>query len=123
MKMPSEADDIENKDMHFRRYYDRKQEAFLRMLVCDQIIEEHRQHPLGQHSEPLGRLLMHFRRKPIAGKLAVRRNETNSTFRLVAFSGERGVPPRIVDDAEYATVEEAYHAIFLRQIQDLLEST
>ena len=120
--MPTDAEDIENKDIHYRRYYDGKQEEFLRMLVCDEVIEEHRQRPLGQHSEPLERLLLHFRRMPMAKKLAIKRDETSSRFRLIAFSGRRGVPPRVVDDTEYTTVEEAYHAIFLRQIKELQDS-
>lgn len=120
--MPTDAEDIENKDILYRRYYDGKQEEFLRMLVCDEIIEEHRRSPLGQHSEPLERLLLHFRRMPMADKLAIKRDETSSRFRLIAFSGKRGVPPRFVDDTAYTTVEEAYHAIFLRQIKDLQDS-
>ena len=40
----------------------------------------------------------------------------------LALSGERGAPPRNVDDRVYETIEEAYHAVFLLRVNDLLES-
>ena len=39
-----------------------------------------------------------------------------------SLSGFRGVAPRVVDDKVYATEDEAYHGVFLRRVQDLLES-
>ena len=33
-----------------------------------------------------------------------------------------GVAPRLVEDKVYASQEEAYHGVFLRRVQDLLES-
>ena len=120
--MVMQTEHVEDRDVVYRRYHDGKQEEFLRTLVCDDVIEEHRQKPLGQHSEPLERLLLHFRGMPMANKLAIKRDEATATFRLIAFSGERGVPPRLVDDTKYKTLEEAYHAIFLRRIEELMES-
>jgi branched-chain amino acid transport system permease protein len=43
-------------------------------------------------------------------------------YRIIALSGQRGVPPHTVDDRTYATPEEALHAIFLKRVHDLLES-
>ena len=120
--MTKEPEDMADRDLVYRDYFDAKQEEFLRLLVCDDVIEEHQQTPLGQHSEPLERLLLYFRRMPMANKLAIKRDETTSTFRIIAFSGERSVPPRLVDDREFETVEEAYHAVFLRQIDKLMEA-
>ena len=40
----------------------------------------------------------------------------------MAVSGQRGMPPRVVDDREYADIKEAYHAVFLLRVNDLLES-
>ena len=37
----------------------------------------------------------------------------------MALSGLPGVPPRVVDDRSYGLVNEAYHAVFLRRINDL----
>jgi branched-chain amino acid transport system permease protein len=40
----------------------------------------------------------------------------------VALSGFRGVPPRVVEDKIYPTLQEAFHGVFMRRVQDLLES-
>jgi branched-chain amino acid transport system permease protein len=40
----------------------------------------------------------------------------------MAVSGIKGMPPRIVDDREYNALYDAYHAVFLLRINDLLES-
>jgi branched-chain amino acid transport system permease protein len=40
----------------------------------------------------------------------------------MAVSGISGMPPRIVDDREYTVLNEAYHAVFLLRVNDLLES-
>ncbi len=117
-----ETDETRDRDVLFRRYFDGKQEAFLRTLVSDAVVEEHKQSPLGQHSEPLERLLLHFRRMPMAEQYVIKREGASSTFRLLALSGVRGVPPSPVGDERYTSVEEAYHGIFLRQIQTLMES-
>ena len=48
--------------------------------------------------------------------------EPFKAYRIVALSGQRGVAPRIVEDKTYASQEEAYHGVFLRRVQDLLEA-
>jgi branched-chain amino acid transport system permease protein len=40
----------------------------------------------------------------------------------MALSGRAGQPPRQVDDKLYATLNEAYHAVFLLRVNDLLAS-
>lgn len=55
----------------------------------------------------------------VVGGFAVR---PVAEYRLVALSRQRGVPPRLIDDRSFATEEDAIHAVFLRRVQDLLES-
>jgi len=105
-----------------RRRFETVQRDFLRTLVTPEIIEEHRQSPQGQHSEALERLLIYFRRRPQVGKYAIAAVEPFKAYRIVALSGHRGVPPRMVEDKTYASQTEAYHGVFLRRVQDLLES-
>ena len=78
--------------------------------------------PLGQHSEALERLLLYFRRQPQADKYAIEAIEPFSAYRIVALSGQRGVAPREVEDTIYESAAAAYHGVFLRRIQDLLET-
>ena len=120
---PEETREIRDQDELYRRFFDGMQREYLKTLVCERIIEEHRRNPLGQHSEALERLLHYFRNAPQAGKYAIRRGGRSApAFRIVALSGVRGEPPRNVEDRGYATVEEVHHAIFLKRIRHLMES-
>jgi branched-chain amino acid transport system permease protein len=120
--LPEEATEIDDKDALYARRFDKMQRDFLKTLVCDEVIEEHRKKPLGQHSEALERLLLYFRRVPQIDKYAIRRDPRSRRYAIVAFSGSRGTAPRLVEDKEYESVEEAYHGVFRRRIYDLLES-
>lgn len=106
----------------YHRYFDEKQREYLKTLVCEELIAEHEAKPLGQHSEPLARLLHYFRHAPQAGKLAIKRELRSGAFRIVALSGERGVPPRPVDDEAHERIEDAYHALFLKRVEALMAS-
>lgn len=121
--MAGEPDETEDRDVVFRAHFDRMQRRFLVTLVSDEIIEEHRRKPQGQHSEPLERLLHYFRDQPLAGRLAVLRERETGSFRIVALSGVRGVAPRPVGEQRFATVEEAYHGIFMKRIEELMEDS
>lgn len=120
--LPEEATEVDDKDELFRRRYDKMQRDYLKTLVCEEVLEEHRKKPLGQHSEALERLLLYFRRVPQVDKYAIKRDAHTGRFKIVAFSGTRGASPRVVEDKDYETVEEAYHGVFRRRVFDLLES-
>ena len=120
--LPEEATETNDKDQVYYRRFDKMQRDFIRRLVSDAVIEEHRTRPLGQHSEPLERLLIYFRRQGQVDKYAILVIEDFKAYRIVALSGHRGTAPRTVEDRIYHTADEAYHALFLRRIQDLLES-
>ena len=120
--LPEEATEIEDKDQVFFRRFDKMQRDFLKRLVTDAVVDEHRTQPLGQHSEALERLLIYFRRQGQVDKYAIMVMEEFKAYRIVALSGHRGTAPRVVEDNNYPTPEQAYHALFLRRVQDLLES-
>jgi branched-chain amino acid transport system permease protein len=120
--LPEEATETEDKDLIYWRRYDKMQRDYLKTLVSDEIVEEHRRSPLGQHSEPLERLLLYFRRAPLVDKYAIVAVEPFKAYRIVALSGHRGVAPRLVEDKIYTSQEEAYHGVFQRRVQDLLEA-
>ncbi|WP_020185005.1 branched-chain amino acid ABC transporter permease [Methylopila sp. 73B] len=120
--LPEEATETKDKDLLYWRRYDKMQREFLKTVISPELIEEHRKKPLGQHSEPLERLLLYFRRAPQNDKYAIVAVEPFKAYRIVALSGQRGVAPRIVEDKIYTSTDEAYHGVFLRRVQDLLES-
>jgi branched-chain amino acid transport system permease protein len=120
--MPEEAIEIRDKNVIAYRRYDKRSRDYLKTLVTPEVLEEHRRKPRGQHSDPLMRLLAYFRFTAVEDKYALRADEPFKRYRLIALSGVRGVPPRIVDDKVYGSLSEAYHAVFLKRCQDLLES-
>ena len=121
--MPEEATEIADKQAIFYRRFDKRLRDRLKDLITPELIEEHRQKPLGQHSDALDRVLNYFRRGDMPDKYAIMRlPEDFNAFKIVALSGERGSPPRLVDDRIYHSVDEAYHAVFLLRVNDLMES-
>jgi branched-chain amino acid transport system permease protein len=114
--------EVHDRDELCRLRFEKKQRDFLKTLVNPEVIEEHRLTPLGQHSEGLERLLIYFNRRPLAGKYAIITIKPFKAYRMVALSGKRGVPAKPVDDKIYASHAEAQHAVFLRNLENLLES-
>jgi branched-chain amino acid transport system permease protein len=98
--LPEEATETKDKDLIYWRRYDKMQRDYLKTLVTPELVEEHKNCPLGQHSEALERLLVYFRRQPLVDKYAI----------------------TVVEDKIYGSQDEAYHGVFLRRVQDLLES-
>lgn len=121
--MPEEATEVHDKqELYFRRFNKRLRDQ-LKLMITPELIEEHRQDPLGHHSDALSRVLNYFRRGEMADKYVIHRMvPAEERFRIMAVSGQRGMPPRVVDDREYTDVKEAYHAVFLLRVNDLLES-
>ena len=120
--LPEEATECNDKDTLYFRRFDKMQRDYLKGLVTPETIEEHRRQPLGQHSEALERVLLYFRRAKMEDKYALHSAGPKGPYKIIAFSGARGVSPRLVDDREFGTLDEAYHAVFMRRVHDLLES-
>ena len=120
--MPEEATEIRDKDQIYLRRFNKKLRDHLKTLITPELIEEHRQKPLGQHSENLERVLNFFRRSGGPDKYALYEIEANRKFKVVAITGQKGIPPREVDDRIYTDKNEALHAVFLKRVQELMES-
>lgn len=121
--MPEEATEVHDKqELYYRRFNKRLRDK-LKDLITPELIAEHQRDPLGHHSDALARVLNYFRRGEMADKYVIHRMvPAEERFRIMAVSGARGMPPRVVDDREYADIKEAYHAVFLLRVNDLLES-
>jgi branched-chain amino acid transport system permease protein len=122
--MPEEATEIEDKQLIYRRLFDKRLREALKPTVTPELIAEHRAKPLGQHSDALDRLLNYFRREEMPDKYAILQIGPlkSCSYRVMALSGRAGQPPRLVDDKLYSTLNEAYHAVFLLRVNDLLAS-
>lgn len=121
--MPEDATEIADKQLIYKRRFEKRLRDKLKTLVTPELIEEHRKKPLGQHSDALERLLNYFRRGDMADKYAIMRQPDGfDRYKIVAFSGVRGAPPRLVDDRVHTSIDDAYHAVFLLRVNDLMES-
>lgn len=94
----------------------------IRALITDELIEEHRRKPLGQHSDGLERVLNYFRRAPQAHKYIGICTRPWAEWRIGVLSGVRGVPPTILDDERFTSEDALQHGIFLRRVRDLTAS-
>ena len=122
--MPEEAIDINDKQQIYSRRFDFRLRNHLKTLVTDDVIAEHKAKPLGQHSDALSRLLNYFRRTDVLDKYAIEQigSLKEAKYKILAFTGIPGKPPRVVDERIYNSKNDAYHAVFLMRINDLLES-
>ena len=120
--MPEEATEIADKQAIFVKRFDAQVREELKHLITDALIEEHRTHLNKRRSDALERVLTYFRRASVVDKYAVLAVEPFAEYRIVALSGRRGVPPRVVDDQVFRTPEEALHGVFLKRVQDLRDS-
>jgi branched-chain amino acid transport system permease protein len=122
--MPEEATEIPDKQEIAYRRFDRRLRDRLKALITPELLEEHKGAPLGPHSDALARVLNYFRRGEMPDKYAILQDGPPEgwTYTVMALSGEPGKPPRVVDDRVYQTRDEAYHAVFLLRVNDLLES-
>ena len=122
--MPEEATEIADKQLVYFRLFDKRIRDHLKTTITSELIAEHKAKPLGQHSDALDRVLNYFRRGEMPDKYAILRVGplTTCSYKVLAFSGRSGQPPRVVDDKLYATADEAYHAVFLLRLNDLLAS-
>lgn len=103
-----------------RAHFDAKTRAYLRRVITEALIEEHRRDPHARHrSEPLSRLLFYFKNLPLAEQYALRRVE-GGAFRVarIPLPGQRPVD---VDETDHPDARVGFHAIFLRKIKDLME--
>ncbi|HZC99148.1 MAG TPA: inner-membrane translocator [Actinomycetes bacterium] len=91
----------------------------VKSLITDDLIEEHKARPLGQHSDALERVLNYFRRGSLAGKYLIVATKPFQEYRIGIHPGVRGQPVRLLDDV-YTSEQEVFHAVFLRRVNDLL---
>lgn len=87
-------------------------------LVTDDLIEEHRRDPFGNHSPELYKVLTFLRRQPPeAGRFVMIVTDPHEEYALGTIPPERGEAPEIIDDERYASQAEAEHAVFRKRVR------
>ncbi len=120
--MPEEATEIHDKDKLYFRRFDKRLRDHLKTLISPELIEEHRLKPLGQHSDALERVLNYFRMAGGENKYVLYEMQAGTAYKIIATTGVKGTPPRDVDDVVHTNKNDALHAVFLRRVQDLMDS-
>ncbi len=92
----------------------------LRGLVSEDLIDEHRRKPLGQHSDGLERVLNFFRRPPSYGLYA---RVPCREWQVVRLPVDPGSDPQPADSTVYTDENEAMHAVFLMHVADLMRDS
>jgi branched-chain amino acid transport system permease protein len=120
--MPEEAIEIADKQVIFVRRFDARLRAELKQLITEDLIKEHRGTFGKRRSDALERVLTYFRSAAVTDKYAILAVKPFAEYRIVALSGRRGVPPRAVDDQLFTSEQDALHGVFLKRVQDLMDS-
>ena len=98
----------------------RVREEVIKPLVTGEIIEEHKRHPIGKHSDELERVLIYLRNyhHQMQGKLIIVCTKPHQEWCIGELTGVRGQPPKIFSEC-FSSREEAEHGVFLRRLKDL----
>jgi hypothetical protein len=91
----------------------------IRPRVTQGIIAEHRERPIGKHSDELERVLIYLRKHHLemAGKYILVCTKPHEEWRIATLSGKPGVPPELLPDS-FADRYEAEHGLFLKRLKD-----
>jgi hypothetical protein len=79
---------------------------------------EFRKNPIGHHSPALEQLLNVLRAGPVAGKYCLVCIVPFERWVLARLSGRRGVPPVILENHVFTSIEDAEWEIFKRRWRD-----
>jgi branched-chain amino acid transport system permease protein len=102
--------------------WDARSRLALKATIDADLLAEHEAKPLGQHSDRLERVLNYFRRAQPAQKYVIVCTRAWEEWRIGVLSGERGVPPQILDDQRFDSEASAEHGVFLRRVRDLMQA-
>lgn len=91
--------------------------ARIKTLITPALIEEHRLKPLGQGSDTLERVKNFLSRPPTYGLYSRAPMREWQVIRLPITPGK---PPQPIDNVIYRDESSAYHALFLKHLEDLM---
>jgi hypothetical protein len=113
---------VTNRQLQVYERWGAQQRDRIQALITDELIEEHRAKPIGQHSDALDRVLQYFRRQPTAGKYVIVMTRPWNEYKIGVWPANRGDRVEVLEDETYSTEDDALHAVFLRRVGDLQET-
>lgn len=93
-------------------------EKEIKPRISKEIIDEHKNNPIGKHSDNLERVLIYFRKNHLEmeGKYILVCTKPHEEWRIAELSGKKGVPPKLLDDV-FDDRFEAEHGLFLKRLE------
>ena len=87
--------------------------------VTKEIIDEHRERPIGKHSDQLERVLTYLRKNHLemGGKYILVCTKPHEEWRIATLSGEPEGAPELLEDS-FPDRYEAEHGLFLKRLAD-----
>ena len=120
--LPEEATETQDKDIVYMRRFDKMQRDYLKTLVSPEVIDgtpEVSARPAQRGASAAAHLLP---RATASRQVCdhVRRGEQGLSHRRAVRTSGRAAA--LVEDKIYPTPKDAFHGVFMRRVQDLLES-
>jgi hypothetical protein len=94
-------------------------EADVKPRVTQAIVDEHRERPIGKHSDELERVLIYLRKNHLEmeGKYILVCTKPHEEWRIATLTGKPGAPPELLPDS-FPDRYGAEHGIFLKRLAD-----
>lgn len=94
-------------------------ERQIRPRVTPEIVQEHRDRPIGHHSDDLERVLLHLRTHHLTmkGKYILVCTVPHQEWRIAELTGRRNEPPVLLEET-FGDRDSAEHGVFLKRLRD-----
>jgi hypothetical protein len=119
VQLPSVEEQVAREHAAYLQVEQHVLEAEVSPRVTQAIIDEHRERPIGKHSDELERVLIYLRKHHLEmpGKYILVCTKPHEEWRIATLSGMPGVPPELLPDS-FPDRYEAEHALFLKRLED-----
>jgi hypothetical protein len=119
VQLPSMEDQIAREHAAYLQVERHILETDVQPRVTQAIIDEHRERPIGKHSDDLERVLIYLRKHhfEMEGKYILVCTKPHEEWRIATLAGKPGVPPELLPDS-FRDRYEAEHGLFLKRLAD-----
>jgi hypothetical protein len=119
VQLPSLEDQIAREHLAYLQVERHILETDVRPRVTQAIIDEHRERPIGKHSDELERVLIYLRKHhfEMEGKYILVCTKPHEEWRIATLAGKPGVPPELLPDS-FQDRYEAEHGLFIKRLAD-----
>lgn len=119
VQLPSMEDQIAREHAAYLQVERHILETDVKPRVTQAIIDEHRERPIGKHSDELERVLIYLRKHhfEMEGKYILVCTKPHEEWRIATLAGKPGVAPELLPDS-FPDRYEAEHGLFLTRLAD-----